>query len=111
MHHSLSRLAGLPESTQVYCGHEYTLANLRFALAVEPDNPDVQTAYREAEWLRSRDQPTLPSTIGRERRINPFLRATNRAVKAAAEKHAGEPLGDAVAVFAAVRRWKDGFRG
>lgn len=111
MHRSLSRLAALPETTAVYCGHEYTLANLRFALAVEPDNPDVRSAYEEAERLRADGRPTLPSVIGRERRINPFLRAADAGVKAAAERQAGRSLDDSVAVFAGLRRWKDGFRG
>ncbi|HLF24149.1 MAG TPA: hydroxyacylglutathione hydrolase, partial [Burkholderiales bacterium] len=111
MFHSLSRLAALPETTAVYCGHEYTLSNLRFAQAVEPDNADIKTFTREVEALRTANQPTLPSNIGRERRINPFLRAAVPAVRAAAKKHAGNGLDDDVAVFAALRQWKDGFRG
>ncbi len=111
MHDSLSRLAALAESTRVYCGHEYTTANLRFALAVEPENPDVIAYYEEAQARRARDEPTLPSTIGRERRVNPFLRVANPAVRSAAERAAGEPLPDEVAVFAAIRRWKDSYRG
>lgn len=111
MHHSLARLAVLPETTAVYCGHEYTLANLRFARAVEPDNNEVLTYQREAEAARARGEPTLPSTIGRERRVNPFLRAGQAAVQKAAEMHAGTPLVDEVAVFAELRRWKDGYRG
>lgn len=111
MHRSLSRLAALPESTAVYCGHEYTLANLRFALAVEPDNDDTLAYRREAEALRARGAPTLPSTIGRERRVNPFLRAAAPAVKAAAENQAGRRLNDEVSIFAALRRWKDSYRG
>jgi len=108
---SLSKFSGLPEATQMYCGHEYTEANLRFALAVEPDNADTR-AHRD--WARARragNQPTLPSTIGLERRINPFLRWGEPAVRVAAENKAGHGLDSAVAVFAAVRRWKDGFRG
>jgi len=111
MHHSLSRLAALPESTAVYCGHEYTLSNLRFAQAVEPENPDIRSFTREVEALRTANQPTLPSNIGRERRINPFLRGAVPAVREAAKKHAGNGLGDDVAVFAALRQWKDSFRG
>ncbi len=111
MHRSLSRLAALPEATQVYCGHEYTLANLRFALTVEPENRDA-IAYREqAQALRARGEPTLPSTIGRERRVNPFLRASVPAVRDAVERQTGERLTDDVAVFAAIRRWKDSYRG
>jgi hydroxyacylglutathione hydrolase len=111
MHGSLSRLAALPESTAVYCGHEYTLANLRFALAVEPGNADTRAYREEAEAARARGEPTLPSTIGRERRVNPFLRAGAPEVRKAAEIHAGKALDDEVAIFAALRRWKDSYRG
>lgn len=111
MHASLSKFAALPESTAMYCGHEYTEANLRFALTVEPDNPDARAYRDQARALRAKNLPTLPSTIGRERRINPFLRSGLAAVRQAAEKHAGRTLGTGVEVFAAVRRWKDSFRG
>jgi hydroxyacylglutathione hydrolase len=107
---SLDRIAELPDATRVYCGHEYTLSNLRFASAVEPDNADVHEALVQARSLRERDETTLPSTLGRERRINPFLRSRATSVRAAAERHAGRPLESAVDVFAAVRSWKDGFR-
>jgi hydroxyacylglutathione hydrolase len=111
MHASLTRLAALPASTQVFCAHEYTLANLRFAQAVEPNNADI-TAYRHAvEAQRTRDEPTLPSTLERELRINPFLRTGVPEVHAMVEKHAGISLPDSLSVFAAVRRWKDNFRG
>jgi len=111
MHRSLSRLAALPEETAVYCGHEYTASNLRFALAVEPDNTETLAYAREAHALLAAGRPTLPSTIGRERLINPFLRASDPRVKNAAERYAGERLENDVAVFAALRRWKDGYRG
>ncbi len=111
MHASLSRFAALPEATHMYCGHEYTEANLRFALAVEPHNADIQ-AYREkARAIRAQNLPTLPSTIGLERRVNPFLRAGQAGVRQSAEKQAGRGLVSEVEVFAAVRRWKDSFRG
>lgn len=110
MHASLSRLAALPETTLMYCGHEYTEANLRFAQAVEPNNPDIQAYRDQAHSQRLRGQPTLPSTIGRERRVNPFLRSGHPAVRLAAEKQAGRALSE-VETFAVVRRWKDGFRG
>ncbi|TSE36136.1 Hydroxyacylglutathione hydrolase [Tepidimonas charontis] len=106
---SLDRLAHLPDDTRVCCAHEYTLANLRFARVVEPDNADVQAAMREAEQRRARGAPTLPSTIGQERRINPFLRVREPTVRAAVQQHMA-CAGDDVAVFAALRRWKDGFR-
>jgi hydroxyacylglutathione hydrolase len=107
---SLEALAALPDETRVYCAHEYTLANLRFALAVEPDNPDLHAWQEEAMSLRARRVPTVPTTIGREKRINPFLRARSTAVRRAAEAHAGTALASPVAVFAEIRRWKDGFR-
>ncbi len=108
---SLSRFAALPEATRMYCGHEYTEANLRFALTIEPDNADARAHRDWARAQRSHDLPTLPSTIGLERRINPFLRAGQATVRAAAEKQTGDTLDSTVAVFAAVRRWKDSFRG
>ncbi len=110
MHDSLTRLSALPGNTQVYCGHEYTVANLRFALTVEPENAAARVYRSEAEALRAAGEPTLPSTLERECQINPFLRASAPTVRAAAEKHAGETLPDSVAVFAAIRRWKDNFR-
>lgn len=111
MHDSLNRLAALPESTAVYCGHEYTLANLQFALTVEPNNAHALACRAEAQERRQHGEPTLPSTIGRERRVNPFLRTTLPGVRAAAEHQAGQRLQDEVEVFAALRRWKDGFSG
>ena len=111
MHASLNRLAALPGNTQVYCAHEYTLANLRFAQAVEPDNADIAAYRRAVEAQRERDEPTLPSTLERELRINPFLRSSVPEVRAMIEKHAGIALPDSLSVFTAVRRWKDNFRG
>ena len=107
---SLDRLAALPDDTRVYCAHEYTLANLRFAAAVEPGNADVLESLETVRELRDRDGITLPTTLGRERRINPFLRCREPAVRAAAESHAGTPLPGAADVFAVIRAWKDGFR-
>jgi len=107
---SLDALAALPDDTRVYCAHEYTLANLRFALQVEPANADLQAWQHEAQALRERDRPTLPTTIGREKRVNPFLRARLAGVRRAAEARAGRSLSAPVDVFAEIRRWKDGFR-
>ena len=111
MHASLSRLAALPEVTRVYCAHEYTEANLRFALAVEPDNADSRAYRDQARVLRQQNLSTLPSTIGLERRVNPFLRTALPRVRQAAEKQAGRALASETEVFAVLRRWKDGFRG
>lgn len=107
---SLDRIAALPDDTRVYCAHEYTLGNLRFAAAVEPGNEDVLESLKAVRELRSRDAITLPTTLGRERRINPFLRCREPAVRAAAEARSGRPLPEATDVFAAIRSWKDGFR-
>jgi len=109
MHRSLQKLAALPDDTLVYCAHEYTLSNIRFAKAVEPDNRDLLTREQDALAALARHQPTVPSTIGLERRTNPFLRAAQPAARAAAERHAGHPLADDTAVFAALRAWKDDF--
>jgi hydroxyacylglutathione hydrolase len=102
MHASLMRLAALPPDTKVYFGHEYTAANLRFAAAVEPDSAAV------ASRARAPTRPSTPSTIADERATNPFLRAAEPAVIAAASARGA--TGDPVSVFAAIRGWKDGFR-
>lgn len=111
MHASLTKLADLPGATAVYCGHEYTVANLRFALAVEPQNADARGHLTRAEALRTGGEPTLPSTIGLERRINPFLRSAIPTVRQAAESQAGQALDSPTSVFAVLRRWKDDFKG
>jgi hydroxyacylglutathione hydrolase len=106
---SLSALAALPGATRVFCGHEYTLSNLRFALAVEPDNQDLWDRQAREQAKRDRGLPTLPSTIDLERATNPFLRAPLPAVKAAAERHVGHSLSGDVESFAALRAWKNAF--
>jgi hydroxyacylglutathione hydrolase len=110
MHASLDRIAALPDDTRIYCAHEYTLGNLRFAAAVEPGNADVLETLAAVSVLRSRDGITLPTTLDRERRINPFLRCREPAVRAAAEARAGTTLPGPADVFAVIRSWKDGFR-
>jgi hydroxyacylglutathione hydrolase len=107
---SLCALACLPDATRVYCGHEYTVANLRFASAVEPANPDVIARMAHEGAKRERGEPTLPSTIALERITNPFLRAGFPDVRAAAARQAGQPLHEDVATFAALRAWKNEFR-
>ena len=111
LHASLGRLAGLPDDTDVYCAHEYTQANLRFARTVEPDNPRLAARQRQVQALRAAGRPSLPSTLGVEKTTNPFLRAHVPAVRRAAEQHAGRALNSADQVFAELRRWKDHFRG
>ncbi len=106
---SLTQLAALPAPTRVCCAHEYTLSNLRFARAVEPDNLDLQQFEARCIALRAQDLPTLPSRIGQEKLINPFLRSYERAVIDAAVAR-GADRADPVAVFAALRTWKNNFR-
>jgi hydroxyacylglutathione hydrolase len=105
----LTKLSELPSSTHVYCAHEYTLANLRFAKAVEPDNLAISAKIEHVKPLREKKMPTLPSTILAERATNPFLRCNEQNVRLAAEKQAGGKLLDDIAVFAALRQWKDSF--
>jgi len=107
---SLSKLAALAPDTRVFCGHEYTLANIRFALAVEPDNDALVARQTREAQRRARAEPTLPSTIRDEIATNPFLRAARANVQAAAEKHAGHPLVDPLATFAELRAWKNAFQ-
>jgi hydroxyacylglutathione hydrolase len=110
MHASLSKLAALPRQTQIYCGHEYTQANLRFAAVVEPGNVDIQARATACAALRARGLPTVPAALELEHRTNPFLRVHVPAVREAAEGFDGSRLHDHAAVFAALRRWKDGFQ-
>ncbi len=109
MNRSLGRLKTLPADTRVFCGHEYTVANLLFARAVEPENSSIRSYLETARSLRSSGRPTLPSNLALEIAVNPFLRCQEAAVREAAQQHAGHPLQTEVEVFAAVRRWKDGF--
>ncbi|MCM2342824.1 hydroxyacylglutathione hydrolase [Rhodoferax sp.] len=105
---SLTRLAALPDTTRVCCAHEYTLGNLRFALAVEPDNTDLLAYQTHARTLRQQFFPTLPSSIGLEKAVNPFLR-THLPKVAHAVQQIDHNADDPVAVFAALRTWKDKF--
>ena len=104
---SLKRLAALPDTTQVYCAHEYTLDNLEFARVVEPDNPDVLGRWRSTQAARAERQPTVPATLGLEKLTNPFLRSEVPAIVRAAENFAGRRLQPGAEVFAVVRHWKD----
>lgn len=107
---SLDRLAALPGTTRVCCAHEYTLSNLRFARAVEPENAALTQYLSQCEALRHQGQPTLPSTLAQERLINPFLRTREPAVMRAAQAFAGADTCDETSVFAAIRQWKNEFK-
>ena len=109
MYRSLQKLAALDGNTRVYCTHEYTAANLQFALHIEPDNPDLQAYQQQVAAWRAAGHITLPSTIARERAINPFLRTQHGAVRAAAEAFAGHACPADEDVFSALRRFKDEF--
>jgi hydroxyacylglutathione hydrolase len=109
MWHSLSRIASLPCNTKIYCAHEYTEANTRFALAVEPDNNALQQFAREIEILRKNNRPTIPSTLTKELATNPFLRVNQKTVQDTARLHSDQPLLSEAEIFAAIRRWKDSF--
>jgi hydroxyacylglutathione hydrolase len=102
---SLQKLASLPDDTQVYCGHEYTLANARFAVSVDPTNPALRARVSEVEALRANGQVTLPTSIGIERATNPFLRAEDAAIRATL----GLTGAAAAEVFAELRERKNRF--
>jgi len=109
---SLDSLAALPPDTRVCCAHEYTLSNLKFARVVEPSNTVLAQHQQQCETLRAQEHPTLPSRIGLELQINPFLRARVPTVAAAAQAQAPSSClnpHDAVAVLATLREWKNNF--
>lgn len=109
MYASLNKLAALPDDTKVYCTHEYTQANLRFAMAAEPDN---QALKEYSHWVDKQGQdnlPTLPSHIGLEKAINPFLRCDKEQIRSRVEQYQGIKANSPVDVFAGLRGWKDHF--
>ncbi|MCC4116577.1 hydroxyacylglutathione hydrolase [Aromatoleum toluclasticum] len=109
LHASLQRLAQLPGDTAVYCAHEYTLSNLAFARAAEPVNPERDAWLTECEALRAAGRPTVPTSIERERRINPFLRTDSPALLDAVTAQSGQRPADSGECLAALRKWKDVF--
>lgn len=113
LHHSLQRLAQLPDSTRVYCAHEYTAANLRFALTCEPDNPALQQRIAATQQLRAANRSTLPSTIALEKATNPFLRCTQpqiiRTLQQRGLTGTSKRGGSELDIFTALRKWKNHF--
>ena len=103
---SLDKLRRLPPETRVFCGHEYTAANARFAVSIDPDNQTLRRREREIAELRAQNRPTIPSTMGEERAANPFLRADDPTLAAAV----GLPDAPPAEVFGEIRRRKDNFR-
>lgn len=102
---SLSKLRALPDSVRIYCGHEYTQANAKFALSVEKGNADLQAKAKQIDSLRAEGKPTIPGLLGEEKKTNPFLRADVASVQEAV----GMPGGNPTEVFAEIRRRKDSF--
>jgi hydroxyacylglutathione hydrolase len=102
---SLQRLAALPDEARVYCGHDYTLSNARFALAADPDNEALKARMAEAEEAKAQGRFLVPTTIGQEKTTNPFLRAGEPALAKSVHKEGARP----VDVFQALREWKNGF--
>ncbi|MDO8891435.1 MAG: hydroxyacylglutathione hydrolase [Sulfurimicrobium sp.] len=107
MQASLAKLAALPDETKVFCAHEYTLDNIRFARIADPDNAALQERETRERQIRAQGLPTLPSTIALEKRTNPFLRWNDTHLIKAASQFAGRPLGSPASIFAAIRQWKD----
>lgn len=107
MYSSLTKIAALPEETEVYCAHEYTASNLAFALAVEPDNEQLQQYRDDVNRLRAQNRPTLPTTLRREKWINPFLRTDQQTVIRSVANRTDQT--DALAIFSALREWKNEF--
>jgi hydroxyacylglutathione hydrolase len=107
---SLDALAALPGATEVHCAHEYTLSNIRFALACEPGNAQLHAWRDEATERRARNVPTLPTTIAHERAVNPFLRADQPAIQHTLAEQLHETVPDRLTAFTLMREWKNRFR-
>lgn len=106
---SLGKLAALPEKTHIYCAHEYTRANLDFALTVEPCNSELVYYYNQVLNKRAQDIATIPSSILQEKKINPFLRCHRESLMASASEFSGETITDSLSAFTVIRAWKDNF--
>lgn len=109
MYASLEKLAELPDSTLIYCAHEYTLSNLRFAVVAEPDNSETAKRLTEVESMRAESKITVPTILDVERRTNPFLRVQEPSLRAGLERHAGQALDTPEDAFRVLRAWKDAF--
>ncbi len=107
---SLAKLAALPDDTKVYCAHEYTVSNMRFAVAAEPGNPEVAARLAQEQQRRERGEATVPSTMGIEKRTNPFLRNTEAGVLRTLHAEGRLTGDDPVDAFAALREWKNSYR-
>ena len=108
MFESLNKLSSLPKNTKIYCGHEYTLSNLKFAIEADSSNKDLIKEYEQIKRLRNIDCPSLPSKLDRELKVNPFLRYDNYSIKNKIKKEFGIS-GNGLDIFTALRKWKDSF--
>ncbi|MCQ9328137.1 hydroxyacylglutathione hydrolase [Pelistega suis] len=106
---SLDKFKKMSQNTLLYCAHEYTLSNIRWALTVEPTNIDLQHWEREAVRLREQALPTVPTTLEQELKTNPFLRVGEQTVQQAAQAYAGHVLSSRAEVFSVLREWKNHF--
>ncbi len=109
MYHSLQKLARLPASTQIYCGHEYTEANLRFAKILEPENSEIQKRILYVHNRRKDQNPTVPAPLSLELKTNPFLRCEKKSVLDAIYRRLGHHITDPIDIFTEIRSWKDHF--
>lgn len=109
MHASLKKLIALPDDTKVYCGHEYTEANLRFAMTLEPKNHKLVSRFERVQALRTRGAPTVPSTLEEEKQTNPFLRWDSKEIQANLKMSTPDLRMDPVSIFAQTRKLKDAF--
>ena len=107
---SLNKLKNLPDQTLVHCAHEYTLSNIKFALAVEPKNQELLAWQQTAQTLRQQGVPTVPTTIAHEKSVNPFLRCEESSVIESVKQHQAIKDTHPVTVFAHLRSWKDTFK-
>ncbi len=107
MQQSLASLLLLDEQTQVYCAHEYTQENLKFAIIAEPNNKALQERIKQTNQLRSKGKATVPSTLKLEKETNPFLRFNQSAIINSAQDYCGHPLSNPIETFKIVRQWKD----
>ncbi|MBB3168613.1 hydroxyacylglutathione hydrolase [Simiduia aestuariiviva] len=109
LHQALAQFKALPPATLICCAHEYTLANLAFAKAVEPENPNIDIRITQEQCKRAAGLPTLPSTLALELDTNPFLRTQSPDVIANVSAHSNQSLDEPIATMGALRRWKDNF--
>ncbi len=109
MHASLTKLMALPDDTKVYCGHEYTENNLRFAMTVEPKNYNLVSRFERVQASRARGQSTVPATLEEEKHTNPFLRWDSKEIQTNLKAGAPDLRSDPVAIFARIRKLKDAF--